>query len=82
MAGQWGVEREILLVLSRDFTELQCLIYLYFNFIAIQLIYNVVLVSAVQQSQSVTHVHIFTFLKRFYSHVDHRKVLNSSCAIQ
>lgn len=30
-----GMEREILLVLSRDFTELQCLIYLYFNFIAI-----------------------------------------------
>ena len=34
------------------------------------LIYNVVLVSAVQQIQSIIHIHIST-LFRFYSHIGH-----------
>ena len=34
-------------------------IYLFFNFIGAYLIYNVVLVSGVQQSDSVIHIHIF-----------------------
>ena len=32
----------------------------FFNFIGVQLIYNIVLVSAVQQSESVIHIHIPT----------------------
>ena len=34
-------------------------LYKYLNFIGVQLIYNVVLVSDVQQSDSVIHIHIF-----------------------
>ena len=34
-------------------------------FIGVQLIYNVVLVSAVQQSESVIHIHISTLLDSF-----------------
>ena len=33
-----------------------------FNFIGVQLIYNVVLVSGVQQSDSAVHIHIFILL--------------------
>ena len=33
--------------------------YIYFNLIGVELIYNVVLVSGVQQSDSVIHMHIF-----------------------
>ena len=34
--------------------------YFKINFIGVKLIYNVVLVSAVQQSESVMHIHVFT----------------------
>ena len=52
--------------------SLLCLIFLYYFCIIlmrVQLIYNAVLVSGVQQSQSVTHIHIL-FL-RFFSHRGH-----------
>ena len=50
-------------------------------FTGVQLIYNVVSVSGVQQSESVMHIHISLFL-RFYFHVGHYKVLNRvPCAI-
>ena len=37
-------------------------------FIGIQLIYNVVLVSGVQQNESVTHIHIFTLFLILFPH--------------
>ena len=37
--------------------------YFKINFIGVQLIYNVVLVSAVQQSESVMHIHVFTLFQ-------------------
>ena len=46
------------------------------------MIYNVVLDLSVQQSESVIHIHISTFLKKFYSHIGHYRVLsriNSLC---
>ena len=43
-------------------------------FIAAWLTYSVVLVSAVQQSESIIHINIFTFL-RFFSHIGHYKIL-------
>ena len=41
-----------------------------------ELIYNVVLASGVQQSESVIHIHISTFL-RFFSHISHYRILSS-----
>ena len=38
------------------------------NFIGVYLIYNVVLVSAIQQSDSVIHVHISTLFKILFLH--------------
>ena len=53
-----------------------------FNFIGLQLIYNVVLASGVQQCDSVIHIHIFV-LFRFFSHVGyHRTLSRVPCAIQ
>ena len=53
-----------------------------FNFIGLQLIYNVVLASGVQQCDSVIHIHIF-ILFRFFSHVGyHRTLSRVPCAIQ
>ena len=50
-------------------------------FIGVQLIYNVVLASAVAE-QLVVHIHIAT-LFRFLSHTGHYRVLNRvACAIQ
>ena len=44
-------------------------------FIGVELIYNVVLVSAVQQSEPVIHTHI-SLSFRFFSHIGHYKVLS------
>ena len=48
------------------------------------MIYNVVLVSGVQQSESVIHIHISTlFFFRLFSHIGHYRVLSRvPCAIQ
>ena len=35
------------------------------------LVYNMVLVTGVWQSKSVTHIHIFTPLQIFFSHIGH-----------
>ena len=43
-------------------------------FIRVQLIYNIVLVSDVQQSESVIHIH--TFFLRFFSYIGHYRVLS------
>ena len=43
------------------------------NLIVVYLIYIVVLVSAVQQSESVINIHMSTFY-RFFSHIDHYRV--------
>ena len=45
------------------------------NFSAVLLIYNVVLISGVQHSESVTHIHISIF-EEFFSHVGHSRVLS------
>ena len=51
------------------------------NFIEIQLIYNVVLVSGLQQSDSV--ICICTFFFRFFSIIGYYKILSRvPCAIQ
>ena len=50
-------------------------------FIGVELISSVVLVSGVQQSESVIHTHTSTL--RFFSHVGHYRVLHRvPCAIQ
>ena len=47
----------------------------------IYMIYNVVLVSAIQLSDSVIHIHLFFF--RFFPHIGYYKILNRvPCAIQ
>ena len=48
------------------------------------MISNVVLVSGVQQSELVIHIHISTvFFLRFFSHIGHYRVLSRvACAIQ
>ena len=46
------------------------------------MLYNVVLVSGVQHSDSVIHIHIFFFF-RFFSHIGHYRILSSvPCAVQ
>ena len=46
------------------------------------MLYNIVLFFAVQQSESVIHIHI-SILFRFLSHLGHHRTLNTvSCAIQ
>ena len=47
----------------------------FFFLIGVELIYNIELFSALQQSESVIHTHIST-LFRFYSHIGHYTVLN------
>ena len=49
-----------------------------------ELIYNVVLVSAVEQSESIIHIHIsILFLFRFFPHIGHYRVLSTvPCSIQ
>ena len=47
------------------------------------MIYSVVLVSGVQQSESVIHIHVSTLFFRFFSHIGHYRVLRRvSCVIQ
>ena len=47
------------------------------------MIYSAVLISGVQQSESVMHTYISTFLKRFFSHTGHYRVLSRvPCALQ
>ena len=48
-----------------------------FFLIGAYLLYNVVLVSAVQQSESVVHIHISTLFK-FYFHIGHYSTEESS----
>ena len=46
------------------------------------MVYNVVLVSNVQQNESVIHIHIAALL-RFFSYIGYYRILSSvSCAIQ
>ena len=53
-------------------------VFVFFNFIEVQLIYNIVLISAVQQSDSV--IHIFFFIS--FSIMVYHRILNIvSCAI-
>ena len=49
----------------------------------IQLIYNVVFVSGLQQSDWAIHTHTHTFFSRFFSMIGYYKILNIvPCAIQ
>ena len=61
-------------------------LFFFFNkliFIGVQLIYTAVLVSAVQQSESIIHIlYIYPLFFRFYSHIGHYRVLSRvPCAI-
>ena len=56
-------------------------LFFFFNFINILLIYNVVLVSDVQQSDSVTYI-LFLFFTFFPIIVYHRILKTAPCAIQ
>ena len=52
-------------------------------FIEVQLNYNVVLASGVQQSESVIYIYIYPLFFRFFPYIGHYKVLSGvSCAIQ
>ena len=54
----------------------------FFILIGVELMYNVVLISAVQQSDSVIHIYAF-FLEIFFSILVYRRILNKvPCAIQ
>ena len=47
------------------------------------MIYNVMLVSGVQQNDSVIHIHIYPFFFRFFSHIGYYRILSRvPCAIQ
>ena len=48
----------------------------FFLIIGVWLIYNAVLVSGVQQSESVMHMHI-AILFRFFSHIGYYRILSS-----
>ena len=55
------------------------------HFIRLQLIYNVVFVSGIQQSGSCVYIYIYIFFHffRFFSHVGYNKILSRiPCAIQ
>ena len=54
-----------------------------FYFIDVYLIYNVVLISAIQQCDSVTHTYIYTFFFIFFSIMVYLRILNIvPCALQ
>ena len=74
---QFDIIPKITVTLSIFFFKFNFLFY-----IVVQLIYNVVLVSGVQQSDSVTHTHIPIFF-RFFSLIGYYKILSIvACAIQ
>ena len=53
-----------------------------FNFIGVELIYNVVLVAGVQQSDSVIHIHVF-ILFQIFTHIGYYRILSRvPCALQ
>ena len=56
----------------------------FLNFlIGVELIYNVVLVSGVQQNDSVIHMYTYLFFFRFFSIIGYYKILNVvPCALQ
>ena len=69
--------RQIKLLLKRE-----ALIYIFKTFIGVELLYNVVLVSTVQQSESTLQIHIFSLFV-LPSHLGHHRALNRvPCAIQ
>ena len=60
-----------------DTTELFLNFYFYLFFIEVQLIYNVVLVSGIQQSDSVISIHtyVYIFLFQILSFIGYYKIL-------
>ena len=57
-----------LIKLSHILNLMIIFIYLFLNFIGVQLIYNVVLVLGVQQRDSVIHIHIFILFQILFSY--------------
>ena len=54
-----------------------------FFFFDVELIYNVVLISSVHQSDSVIHIYIYIFFFIFFSIMVYHRILNIvPCAIQ
>ena len=65
----------------KEFAEVKTTIFKKMYFIEVELIYNVVLISAVQQSGSVAH--ICTFFTIFFSTMGYHRLLNIvPCATQ
>ena len=65
---------------SSFFSSKPFICFLIYFFIEVQLIYNVVLVSGAQQSDSVIHIYLFFF--RFFSIIGYYRILNIvPCAI-
>ena len=52
-------------------------LFLFFS-IEVELIYNIVLISGVQQSNSVIHIHMYVFFFRFFSIIGYYKIMNMS----
>ena len=70
----WNLPAEVLTIIS---LSLAIIIF----FIEVQLIHNVVLISAVQKSDSVIHIHTFFFIL-FSIMVNHRILNIVHCAVQ
>ena len=73
----------IQIALYRLQSVLICIIFLKENYIGVQLIYNVMLVSGVQQSESFIYIHISTLFQILSPYVGQYKVLSRiACSIQ
>ena len=59
--GGCRTEASDVLLESRMTGSLSQAVFFFFNFIEVELIYNAVLISAVQQSNSVIHIHSFSY---------------------
>ena len=76
--NHWGLNR-----LSGLGMVVEILCFFFKFFIEVQLIYNVALISAVQQSDSVIHIYIYSCFKVFSSIMVYHRILNIvPCAIQ
>ena len=70
-------------LLSYSQENILCLVILKKMYIGVELIYNVMLVSGVQQSDSVIHIFIYPFFFIFFSHIGYYRILSRApCAIQ
>ena len=77
------LEYTIVMVFSMHHNLLKELFVVLVNFIEVELIYSLVLISTVQQSDSVIHIYVHPPFFRFCSRISHYRVLNRVlCAVQ